>query len=161
MKAKNIPSLKTHEIERYFRLALDSDRNRYPKILHKQGDYCNRVFNFILSGSYMHPHLHPSPEKIERMYLVKGAFALIIFNDDGSISEIKVIDGKYIDAIDVPAFTWHTYVMLEEQVIIYETMEGVYDAETWKEMAPWAPLENSSDSENYLHNLKLKVNLTV
>ena len=33
--------------------------------------------------------------------------------------------------------------MLSKEVIIYEEMEGLYNPDTWKKMATWAPNENT------------------
>ena len=85
MNTTVIPDLSPYEVNQYFVEAKKSKRARAPKILHKQGDYNNSVFNFILEDSYMHPHLHPSNEKVEKMYLIEGSFALIIFDDKGKI----------------------------------------------------------------------------
>ena len=85
MSSINLPTLSNYEIDKCFIEAENAERKRHPKILHKQGDYLNRVFNFILEDSYMQPHLHPSEEKIEKMYLISGSFALIIFDDNGDV----------------------------------------------------------------------------
>ena len=49
--------------------------------------------------------------------------------------------------------------MLTDEVIIYETMDGIYDQYTWKKLAKWAPEENSKESLNYLKILKEHINL--
>jgi len=157
MTAEKIPELSSDEVSLYFSVAKNSERCRSPKIIHKQGDYHNRVFNFILEESYMHPHLHPSEEKIEKMYLLDGSFALITFDDDGEVTNTYVLAKDGRESIDVPAFTWHTYVMLTKEVIVFETMEGVYNPSTWKKMAPWAPSENTLEAPAYLERLKSKV----
>ena len=157
MITEKIPDLSPDEIKKHFSVAKNSERRRVPKILHKQGDYNNKVFNFMLEDSYMHPHLHPGKEKIEKMYLVDGSFALITFDDNGKSTGTYTLVKGGRESIDVPAFTWHTYVMLTKEVIVYETMEGFYDPSTWKEMAPWAPSENTSDAPAYLEKLKTKV----
>jgi len=157
MTAEKIPELSSDEVSLYFSVAKNSERCRSPKIIHKQGDYHNRVFNFILEESYMHPHLHPSEEKIEKMYLLDGSFALITFDDDGEVTNTYVLAKDGRESIDVPAFTWHTYVMLTKEVIVFETMEGVYNPSTWKKMAPWAPSENTLEAPTYLEILKSKV----
>jgi len=151
-----IPELNDEEVAHHFNLARNSLRQRSPKVLHNKGDYLNRVFNFILEESYMHPHLHPGEEKIEKMTLIEGSFALIFFNETGEVKECTVLEKGKKDFIEVPPFTWHTYVMLSAKVIIYETMEGIYDINTWKKMAPWAPKENSLDASKYLEMLKYK-----
>ena len=63
---KLIPEISSSEINLHFEEASKTTRRRSPLILHKKGDYLNKVFNFILKGSYMHPHLHPSSEKVEK-----------------------------------------------------------------------------------------------
>ena len=68
MNVKEIPDLLNNDVNSHFESAANSERRRSPKILHNKGDYHNKVFNFILEDSYMHPHLHPGEEKIEKMY---------------------------------------------------------------------------------------------
>ena len=154
MSFEALPPLSENEIQSFFSKAKNSERKRYPKILHNQGDYHNKVINFVLGDSYMQPHMHPSHEKIEKMFLMEGSFALIFFEENGSVSEKIILQKGKRDIIEVPAYTWHTYVMLSEQTVIYEIMDGVYDPLTWKKMASWAPLENSPDASNYLSFLK-------
>jgi cupin fold WbuC family metalloprotein len=159
MSTKKIPILSHDEKKEYFFKARQSERKRFPKILHKKGDYNNKVINYVLQGSYMQPHLHPGEEKIEKMYLLEGSFALILFDDDGEILETNVLKKGESEFIFVPAFTWHTYIMLDREVIIYETMDGVYDPFTWKKMAPWAPPETSKLANGYYEYLKNKISL--
>ena len=151
---KLIPEISSSEIDFHFGEASKSGRRRSPLILHKKGDYYNKVFNFILIDSYMHPHLHPSSEKKEKMYLVKGSFGLLIFDDDGKVTDTIILKEGENTFLEVPAFTWHTYVMFSEKAIIYETMEGQYSPDSWKKLAPWAPTENSLDANPYLLSLK-------
>ena len=155
--SKKTPQLSKNEIKKFFDLAEDSERNRAPKILHNKGDYVNKVFNFILSDSYMQPHCHPGDEKIENMYLIEGSFALIIFNDKGVVVDSIILEKGKKEFIAVPAFTWHTYIMLSERVIVYEEMDGIYNASSWKEMASWAPIEDSKEALIYLKSLKSKL----
>ena len=150
----SVPKIVPKDISFHFEEAQKTPRRRSPLILHKKGDYLNRVFNFVLEDSYMHPHLHPSDEKIEKMYLVQGSFGLIEFDDNGKISAITTLKESEKNYVEVPAFTWHTYVMLAKETIIYETMEGKYDPVSWKKLAPWAPVENSPEASSYFTMLK-------
>ena len=106
MTGSQPPKLSEEEINKYFDLSENSERRRSLKILHNNGDYLNKVFNFVLSDSYMHPHLHPSAEKIEKMYLIHGSFALIIFDDEGEIIESIILEIGKKEFVVVPAFTW-------------------------------------------------------
>ena len=142
-----VPVLSQEEIEEGFQKAHQSQRKRHPKILHQPGDYHNRVFNFLLKDTYMQPHRHPSAEKIEKMSLVKGSFALLYFDNSGKIIQKHILETGKKNYVEVPAFTWHTYVMLTDEVLVYETMNGVYDPQTWKELASWAPMEKEVHSQ--------------
>lgn len=118
----DIPILTPLEIKNCFQKATDSPRHRYPKILHKPGSEFNRVFNFMKAESYMQPHLHPGEEKIEEMFLIKGKFAVIFFDNQGKIEKITLLEKGWKEHCRIPAFAWHTYVMLSKEVITYETM---------------------------------------
>jgi len=157
MNATVIPPLDPDQVREFFSRAEESIRSRAAMILHEKGDYLNRVFNFILSDSYMHPHLHQGEEKIEKMYLIEGAFALVLFDNQGKIVNTVILEKGGREEVDVPASTWHTYVMLTDEVIVYETMEGVYYPDTWKKLAPWAPDEGSPEALNYLNMLKIYI----
>ena len=150
-----IPSLTIEDKKKYFKKTKLSERKRFPFIIHKKGDEFNQVFNFILEDSYMKPHMHPSRNMIEKMHLIEGSFKLIFFNDNGKPTKIFYID-KSTPRIQVPGFTWHTYVMTSSTTIIFETMMGKYNPSTWKKMADWAPDENTSNSNEYLQFLKNK-----
>ena len=152
-----IPSLNDSEIKSNFLKAKNSIRKRFPKIIHKNGDYENKVFNFMLSDTYMQPHLHPGKEKTEKMYLVLGSFMLLFFDDFGKIIKKQTIELNSQQYVEVPPYIWHTYIMLTEKVIVYETMDGIYNKKTWKKMASWAPVENSKEALVFFNNLRQSV----
>ena len=154
MKDAQIPQLSDQEINDGLLSARSSARHRYPKLLHNPGDEFNRVFNFIMQDSYMQPHLHPGDEKIEEIYLIKGKIAVLFFDDQGNVIDMVLLANGGVERVKVPAFTWHTYVMLSESAISYETMIGRYEPNTWKEFAEWAPPEKSPESFTYLKLLK-------
>ena len=149
-----IPKLSGSEITEGLQQADKSARRRYPKILHNPGDEFNRVINFMMGDSYMQPHLHPGAEKIEKIYLIQGKLATFFLNDQGEIIQCTVLEKGGVEMIEVPAFTWHTYVMLSVSVVTYETMMGKYEPQTWKEFFEIAPPEDSPQSNDYLQNLK-------
>jgi cupin fold WbuC family metalloprotein len=154
MSNVQIPPLSDQEMGDGIIQARNSDRKRFPKLLHKQGDVFNKVFNFMMHDSYMQPHLHPGSEKIEHIYLIKGRIAALFFDDAGEVKQCAILETGSTELIVVPAFTWHTYVMLTDYAVTYETMVGVYKQETWKEFANWAPREDSLESPDYLALLK-------
>jgi cupin fold WbuC family metalloprotein len=149
-----IPRLSGAEIEDLLGRAARSPRRRHPKILHAPGDELNRVVNVMMQDTYMQPHLHPGEAKIEKIHLIAGQVAVLLFDDRGLVKTVVVLKKGGVESIEVPAFTWHTYVMLTESAITYETMMGRYEPETWKDMAAWAPRENAPESAAYLGVLK-------
>lgn len=149
-----IPQLSKKEIGEYLLRADDSPRRRCPKILHKPGDELNKVFNFMMPGSYMQPHRHPHEEKIEEIYIIQGRLAVLFFDGTGTVTQSVILEKGGRENIEIPAFAWHTYVVLSQNAVSYETMKGVYDPATWKELAAWAPPENMPESAPYLEFLK-------
>jgi cupin fold WbuC family metalloprotein len=101
----------------------------------------------------MKPHMHPDKNKIEKMHLIYGSFKLILFDEVGIIKKIYNINKKN-PTVEVPGYTWHTYVMTSKLTIIFETMIGKYNPTTWKRMAAWAPDENNERAKKYLKDLK-------
>jgi len=148
------PQLSKKEKEECLLKAKESSRHRYAKILHKPGDELNRAFNFLLPDSYMQPHHHPSEEKIENISVVEGKIAVFFFDEHGNVTESAILEQCGKTEIDVPAFMWHTYTVLSDYAITYETMMGVYDPATWKNLPKWAPAENTPEAKGYLNFLK-------
>ncbi len=154
MSTTTIPLITEIEKKEGILKADASQRRRHPKILHQPGSEFNEVFNFMMYDSYMQPHLHPGDEKIEKIYLVQGKVAVLFFNNNGAVIKCTLLEKEGIDMLAVPAFTWHTYVMLSESVITYETMMGKYDPKTWKEFFQIAPAENTPEHTTYLNHLR-------
>ena len=110
-KKKSVPDLDSNEIKNLYESAKKNYRKRYPKILHSHGDYLNKVFNFLIAGTYMQPHLHPSEEKIEKMTVIEGEICVLFFNNVGQIIKKNYLNSKHKKNLSVPAFSWHTYIV--------------------------------------------------
>ena len=154
---KQPPSISQEVINQYLVRAQNSTRMRYPYVLHAAGAEHNEVFNFLIKNTYMQPHLHPGAEKIENIHIISGRLAILLFDDDGKLDQVYELDQSIREKTAIPAFTWHTYIVLTESAITYETMMGVYDPETWKKMADWAPNESAEESDIYLDTLTKQV----
>ena len=157
MENSEIPFLSIQEITEGIKLADSSSRRRYPKILHNSGDEFNRVVNFMMTDSYMQPHMHSGEGKIEKIYIIEGSVATFFFDDFGTIIQCNLLEKGRQEMISVPAFTWHTYVIISDYAITYETMMGKYDPHTWKDFFIKTPSENSTESVSFLKKLKLEV----
>ena len=154
MKSQKLPNISDELFNKILHLAKKSNRHRHAHILHKSGAEFNEALNIMEHNSYMHPHLHPSKEKVEQIYIIKGKVCFFYFDDNGNIIEKINLCAEGENHISVPAFSWHTYVITSEVALTYETMMGKYDPKTWKKHANWAPKEQSEKSYHYLQKLK-------
>ena len=149
-----IPEISKKDKEINLLNAFNSKRKRHALILHKKGAYFNEAVNFIYSSSYMIPHQHNADEKSEFIYLIEGNITILYFKDNGEITKKHVLNDKDKRYINVPPYTWHTYVVNSNYAITYETMNGIYDPISWKHFANWAPKELSNEASLFLEFLK-------
>ena len=139
-----------------------SPRRRQHRSIHtSMQDPAQRLFNAIGMDSYVQPHRHLLDPKAETLIVIRGRFALVIFNDDGGIDALTVLatekfDGNddYTVGAEIPVGMWHTLVALELGSILMEVKAGPYDPKAPREGAPWAPPENTSDGDDYLLRLR-------
>lgn len=150
MSSQLVPSISDTAVSEGFMRARESPRRRYAQILHQPGAEFNEVFNFMIKDSYMQPHLHPSEEKCEDIHIVRGRLVLHLFDELGTATQSYLFEPGGLTHVRVPAFTWHTYAMLTEEVLTYESMWGKYDPLTWKKTAGWAPEEGGINGISFL-----------
>lgn len=130
-----------------------ANRKRLNYNFHEQTDNVQRMLNAVEPDSYVCPHRHLNPPKIENFILLRGSLAVIIFNDDGSIAE-KIILHKDNIGIDIKPGVWHTIISLEPGTVVFEVKDGPYVPATDKDFAPFAPREGDPLVSAYLETLK-------
>jgi cupin fold WbuC family metalloprotein len=131
-------------------------------------DPSQRLFNAIGIDSYIPPHRHSLDQKSECLIAVSGLFALMTFDEDGSVSsitkfgsEVYFRSDKNCDAgVEIPPNIWHTVIAIEGPAILFEVKPGPFDPMLAKELAPWAPHEDSISGIDYLLILRDIVNKT-
>lgn len=140
--------------ERYYTMAERDKRGRQCINLHEKGDRQNRTFNFLTRKTFMKPHCHEQEGMIEEIRLIEGRIRVYYFYEDGIIKEIYDLEksGEYIQ---VPNKQMHTYVVLSERAMTYETMNGVYEKSTWKNFPEWSK-NLDEENEKYSNELKEK-----
>jgi len=115
---------------------------------------CQRLLNALEPGTYIRPHRHWEDAKPECFLGLRGSLALIIFTGEGAISDIlRFGPGEETFGADLPPGIWHTVVSLASGSVFFETKPGPYRPMTDKDMAPWAPAENSPEAGEYLQKL--------
>lgn len=135
-------------------------RRRQHRNVHRSyHDPCQRLFNAIEPDSYIRPHRHASDPRSELLIAIFGTMALITFDDVGHIKRCHALTHDTslpaaCQAIEVPSQTWHTVVALGPGCVLLEVKAGPFDPDQPKDLAPWAPDENTPDVSAYLNRLK-------
>jgi len=134
------------------RQAADSPRRRRNINFHAaDADACHRLLNAIEPGSYVPPHRHLDPAKDETFVVLRGAFGLVTFSDDGAVSgTAELRAGGPVLGATVPHGTFHTLLALEPGSVFLEAKAGPYLPLTESERAPWAPAEGDAGAPAYL-----------
>ncbi len=142
-------------------LAKTSKRRRMNYNFHKEDTATlQRMLNAMEPDTYIQPHKHENPDKVEAFFVLRGRILLIEFNEDGKITDHIVLDplkGNY--GGEIPAKTWHTLIALEKDSVAYEVKDGPYDPSIDKNFATWAPAEGDSNCSEYNKNILKKLGI--
>lgn len=128
-----------------------SDRGRAHLNMHESLDAdVQRLFVATSLDTYIRPHRHSEAYKWEFFVVLEGRMNLLIFSDDGEIMERCRMSPKDTRAVEIPPRQWHSYVCCQPGTIALEVKQGAYIPVGGKDLAPWAPPENTAESESFL-----------
>lgn len=128
-------------------LASSSPRRRAIVRYHEHAEPVQRMLNAISPESYVRPHRHADPDKVEIFVALAGRALVLSFDDDGRVRGFVVIDAAGpVRGAEIPARTWHSVVALRPATVLYEVIEGAFSPATHKSYAPWAPAEGSPEA---------------
>ncbi len=132
-----------------------SSRKRIILPIHRvQEAEVQRMINFLQPGTYIRPHKHPLPHATETIVILSGAIRFFTFNENGKIKTGRILNSSSVPGLlDIEPDTWHSFVVMEPDTVLFECKKGPYNAETDKTFAEWAPEEGSADADNYLKEL--------
>lgn len=115
---------------------------------------CHRLLNAIEPGSYIMPHRHLDPNKDETFVIIRGKLGVIIFDDNGNITETALlVAGTDQSVANILNARYHTAVSLQPGTIFFEAKSGPYLPLSEQEKAGWAPLDNDNNALAYLQKL--------
>lgn len=118
--------------------------------LHEHHEPVQRMVNAVWPGSYITPHKHEAPDKVELFALLLGEVAIVQFDDLGAITEVHTLsEASPTRLVEIPPRTYHTLIAQEPSALL-EIIEGPYDAATHKQFATWAPREEHPRARDYL-----------
>ena len=125
---------------------------------HEHDEPVQRMLNAMEPDTYVRPHRHTTPPKVEAFLVLRGAAAVLRFDDDGALVEAVVLRAGGPDfGAEIPPETWHTVVSLEPGTVLYEVLQGPYAAASHKDFAPWAPAEGAPDAPAFLEGLRQRL----
>ena len=140
-------------------MAKSSSRKRMNHNFHPSySDPVQRLLNACEPGTYVRPHRHMEPDNPEVFIILNGRVAVVEFDDKGRISDAVMLEPHGpVKAVEVTPRTWHTFLAIEPDSVLYEFKKGPYDPAAAKSFADWAPKEGSPESGEYLEALVLQV----
>lgn len=135
-----------------------SPRARQHLNLHADyADPCQRFLNAVLAHSYIRPHRHASDPKVETLFVLRGRFGVVTFDAAGTVESTTILslgDGG-ASGIELAPGEWHTVIALSPSAVLLEMKAGPFNPQAAKEMAAWAPFEDSTEAPAYLEMLRL------
>jgi len=138
-----------------------SPRRRAILRYHELAERLQRMLNAVEPESYIQPHAHSAPHKVEAFVVLRGRGLVVRFDRAGQIAEaIALAAGGPVHGVEIPPGAWHTVLSLEPGSVFYEVKDGPYDPATDKVFAPWAPPESDGPAARaYLAGLRHQLRL--
>lgn len=135
--------------------AKNSTRKRINYNFHNSSnDHLQRFLNAAEPETYVRPHKHENPDKVEIFLILKGRVLVIEFDDNGKIIDHAILDSDEGNkGVEILPRTWHSIIVLQKDSILYEIKEGPYGMETAKIFAKWAPEEGTKESQEFNKNV--------
>lgn len=138
-----------------------SPRRRAILRYHEHDEPIQRMLNAVEPDSYVRPHRHLDPPKIETFVLLRGRAIMLRFDDAGAILEVtELAAGGPQHGVEVLPGAWHMPFTLEPGTVFYEIKAGPYNPTTDKDFASWAPPEtDAAAGRAYLAGLRARLHL--
>lgn len=138
-----------------------SNRKRKNLNFHQKfSDRIHRMIHATNPETYVQPHKHENPDKMETFIILKGRVLVIEFSKKGEILDHLILDsatGNY--GVEIPSKTWHTLLTLEPNSLVYEIKDGPWNPTDDKDFASWAPTEGDIGCKDYNDSLLRKLKL--
>lgn len=133
-----------------------SNRKRKNYNFHSEyNDPVNRMLNAFEPETYVRPHKHEDPDKIEVFVLLQGKALIVEFDDAGEITSHTVLSKDAgVLGVEIAERVWHTVISLEKGTVLYEVKPGPYVMAADKNFAAWAPEEGTVGCLQYNEIIK-------
>ncbi len=122
-----------------------SPRRRMNHDFHAAPEVVQRMLNALRDDSYVRPHRHADPDKVEVFVALQGRFLVLTFDERGSVAAHAVLDpAGPVRGAEIPPRTWHALLALDPVAVAFEVIQGPYDPATHKTFASWAPADDEA-----------------
>jgi cupin fold WbuC family metalloprotein len=129
-------------------------RLRMNENLHEMQDPIHRLLNATEPGTYVQPHRHRDPPKVETLCVIRGRGAVLVFDDRGELLERSILSPAGPDLVlEIPAGAWHSLLALEPGTVWFEVKAGPYVPPPPADVASWAPAPGSPEAARYLEHM--------
>jgi cupin fold WbuC family metalloprotein len=134
--------------------ARQSERRRVNYNLHEPDEVVQRLVNAMVPGTYVTPHMHQNPDKVELMAVLIGKVACFRFSEAGAIQDVHIMqETGPVRAVDIRPGIYHSCIALAPSAVL-EIIQGPYHPDTHKRFADWAPREGTPEAIDYLARLQ-------
>ena len=128
-----------------------SPRRRMNYNFHPQlDDPLQRMLNCLEPDTYVQPHKHENPDKVEAFILLKGKILVVEFDTDGQVVSHALLEaGTGVYGTEIAPRVFHCIIALEAGSVVYEVKNGPYSPLNDKNFASWAPKEGEKGCWEY------------
>ncbi len=135
--------------------AHQSPRGRSILRYHDHEEAVQRMINAVEPESYVRPHKHENPDKVEVFIVLRGRAIVCRFDDHGTLTEkIELSEAGNGRGVEIPARIWHSVVAIDSGTVLFEVSEGPFSETSHKNFADWAPAEGTPEGAAYLKGLR-------
>lgn len=131
-------------IEQTIAAAQASERRRAIYRFHQHEEPVQRMLNALEPGTYVRPHRHANPAKVECFIILRGQVLCLEYDDHGKVTNHCTLAAGGLVGVEIVPGTWHSLISLQSGSCVYEIIEGPYLADSHKNFAAWAPTEQDS-----------------
>ncbi|MEL6527255.1 MAG: WbuC family cupin fold metalloprotein, partial [Chloroflexota bacterium] len=111
-------SITTTEIEELIFNAKRQPRKRHILRLHEHHEPVQRMVNALVPGTYITPHKHENPDKVELFNILKGKVAILQFSPRGEVEQVVTLSAHGLfRVVDIPPRMYHSIIPLEPSAV--------------------------------------------
>jgi cupin fold WbuC family metalloprotein len=138
--------------------AQESPRKRTLQMLHSSHEAeLHSMINIFTKGSYAAPHMHwikkPNGEIIkkgESFLALEGRGKIILFDQEGKLHKVIILDSEQKTMVWIPAGVWHTILATSPVFIVFENKTGPWREGEDKLFHPEFPAENTPEGGEFV-----------